>query len=29
VLAEEGVRDLDRYALVPGSKRLFPDLFLD
>jgi citronellol/citronellal dehydrogenase len=29
VLAAEGVRDLDRYAVVPGSKRLFPDLFLD
>jgi citronellol/citronellal dehydrogenase len=29
VLAAEGVRDLDRYAVVPGAKRFLPDLFLD
>jgi citronellol/citronellal dehydrogenase len=29
VLAEEGVRDLERYALVPGKARLLPDFFLD
>jgi citronellol/citronellal dehydrogenase len=29
VLAAEGVTDLDRYAVVPGTKRFIPDLFLD
>jgi citronellol/citronellal dehydrogenase len=29
VLAEEGVTDLDRYAVVPGTQRFLPDLFLD
>ena len=28
VLARAGVTDLDRYAVVPGSKNLLPDLFL-
>jgi citronellol/citronellal dehydrogenase len=28
VLAEEGITDLDRYAVQPGAP-LFPDLFLD
>ena len=29
VLAAEGVTDLDRYAVVPGTKTFLPDLFLD
>jgi len=29
VLAAEGVKDLDRYAVVPGTKKFIPDLFLD
>lgn len=29
VLSEHGVSDLDRYALVPGSKELTRDLFVD
>ena len=29
VLAEHGVTDLDRYAVVPGTQDLIPDLFLD
>jgi citronellol/citronellal dehydrogenase len=29
VLAAEGVTDLDRYAVVPGTKSFLPDLFLD
>jgi citronellol/citronellal dehydrogenase len=29
VLAAEGVKDLDRYAVVPGTKRFLTDLFLD
>jgi citronellol/citronellal dehydrogenase len=29
VLASEGVTDLDRYAVVPGTKHFLPDLFLD
>ena len=29
VLAAEGVKDLDRYAVVPGTRRFIPDLFLD
>ena len=29
VLAAEGVTDLDRYAVVPGTKKFLPDLFLD
>ena len=28
VLREAGVTDLDRYSVVPGSRRLMPDLFL-
>jgi citronellol/citronellal dehydrogenase len=28
VLARAGVTDFDRYAVVPGSKQLLPDLFL-
>jgi citronellol/citronellal dehydrogenase len=28
-LAEQGVTDLDRYAVVPGNRDLLPDLFLD
>jgi citronellol/citronellal dehydrogenase len=28
VLARAGVTDFDRYAVVPGSKNLLPDLFL-
>jgi citronellol/citronellal dehydrogenase len=29
VLAAEGVTDLDGYAVVPGTKKFLPDLFLD
>jgi citronellol/citronellal dehydrogenase len=29
VLAAEGITDLDRYAVVPGTKDFIPDLFLD
>ena len=29
VLAEHGVVDLDRYAVVPGTKELTPDLFVE
>ena len=29
VVAAEGVTDLDRYAVVPGTKKFIPDLFLD
>jgi citronellol/citronellal dehydrogenase len=29
VLAEAGVTDLDGYAVVPGTKRFLPDLFLE
>jgi citronellol/citronellal dehydrogenase len=29
VLAERGVRDLDRYAVVPGTRDLLPDFFVD
>jgi citronellol/citronellal dehydrogenase len=29
VLAEEGITDLDRYSVVPGTKAFIPDLFLD
>jgi citronellol/citronellal dehydrogenase len=29
VLAEHGVRDLDRYAVVPGTRDLLPDFFVD
>jgi citronellol/citronellal dehydrogenase len=29
VLAQEGVTDLGKYAVVPGNKRFLPDLFLD
>jgi citronellol/citronellal dehydrogenase len=28
VLAAEGITDLDRYAVVPGTKHFLPDLFL-
>jgi len=28
LLAEHGVRDLDRYAVVPGTRDLIPDLFI-
>jgi len=29
VLTEHGVRDLDRYSVVPGTRDLLPDFFLD
>ena len=29
VLAEHGITDLDRYAVVPGTRDFMPDLFLD
>lgn len=29
LLAEHGVTDLDRYAVVPGTRDLLPDFFLD
>jgi citronellol/citronellal dehydrogenase len=29
VLAEEGVTDLGRYAVIPGNNKFLPDLFLD
>jgi citronellol/citronellal dehydrogenase len=29
LLAEHGITDLDRYAVVPGTQDLIPDLFLD
>ena len=29
VLAEAGITDLDRYAVVPGTKEFTQDLFLD
>jgi citronellol/citronellal dehydrogenase len=29
VLAAAGITDLDRYAVVPGTRRFLPDLFLD
>ena len=29
VLAAEGITDLDRYAVVPGTKHFLTDLFLD
>jgi citronellol/citronellal dehydrogenase len=29
VLAEEGVTDLGKYAVVPGNNKFLPDLFLD
>ena len=29
VLASEGITNLDRYAFVPGAKKLQADLFLD
>jgi citronellol/citronellal dehydrogenase len=29
LLAEEGVTDFDRYAVVPGTKDLIPDFFVD
>jgi citronellol/citronellal dehydrogenase len=29
VLAAEGITNLDRYAVVPGTKDVLPDLFLD
>jgi citronellol/citronellal dehydrogenase len=29
VLAEHGITDLDRYAVVPGTRNLIPDLFVE
>ncbi len=29
VLAANGITDLDRYAVVPGTKNFLPDFFLD
>jgi citronellol/citronellal dehydrogenase len=29
VLADAGITDLDRYAVVPGTRHFLPDLFLD
>ena len=29
LLAEQGVTDFDRYAVVPGTKNLIPDFFVD
>jgi citronellol/citronellal dehydrogenase len=29
VLAQEGITDLGKYAVVPGNKKFLPDLFLD
>jgi citronellol/citronellal dehydrogenase len=29
LLAEHGITDFDRYAVVPGTQNLIPDLFLD
>ena len=29
VLAAAGVTDLDRYAVVPGTKNFIPDFFVD
>jgi citronellol/citronellal dehydrogenase len=29
VLAENGITDLDAYAVIPGNKHLQPDFFLD
>jgi len=29
LLAERGVTDFDRYAVVPGTKDLIPDFFVD
>ena len=29
LLAERGIRDLDRYAVVPGTRDLIPDFFVD
>jgi len=29
VLAEAGVTDLDRYAVVPGTRNFIPDFFVD
>ena len=29
LLASHGITDLERYALVPGTRDLTPDLFLD
>ena len=29
VLVAHGVTDLDRYAVVPGTKDLIPDFFVD
>ena len=28
ILRAAGVRDFDRYSVVPGSRELLPDLFL-
>jgi citronellol/citronellal dehydrogenase len=29
VLASEGITDLDKYSVVPGTKEFIPDLFID
>jgi citronellol/citronellal dehydrogenase len=29
LLADRGIRDLDRYAVVPGTRDLIPDFFVD
>ena len=29
VLAAEGVRDLDQYAMTPGNRDFLPDFFVD
>ena len=29
LLAQNGVTDFDRYAVVPGTKDLLPDFFVD
>jgi citronellol/citronellal dehydrogenase len=29
VLASEGITDLDKYSVVPGTTEFIPDLFID
>jgi citronellol/citronellal dehydrogenase len=29
VLASEGIKDLDKYSVVPGTTEFIPDLFVD
>jgi len=29
LLAQHGITDLDRYAVVPGTKQFIPDFFVD